>query len=459
MARSTSLARESTIPQEFRLRCPSCSNSLVCKDNRAIGKLVRCPACGERFEARPAQAGRPAPTIAPADVPPETTLPEDLSIPGASPLLSAPRLYLGAAAVLAVGALGIALTCACLSGDGGQARRAAELQKREELARQADEKQKEEQLRLEQQKKDEQQKARIDSLLDQAREARVRKSFGEAESLYTVALELAPDNAVARVGLRDVHQLKAEKERLTKDVDDLVLRGRAAEERKDYAEAQVLYEEALAKLPGETRAASRLIVVKERLVVLRQSTEAERLYVICIATAVAFLEARQIEKALAEYQKALALKPGDRTALEGVKKVGVEQHNNKIWQKMKEKEAEEKKRVREAQEARARKEDEERQRSKERSERLLEATLENIGQSQQSQPPQMDFPTQAYNQPGNSGSWYYRPVIVPVPRPGGGQLGKGGGGQLGRSGGGQLGQGGGGYGGGFGGGRPRYPAR
>jgi len=170
MARPTSLARQSTLPQEFRLKCPSCSNSLVCKDNRAVGKLVRCPACGERFEARPAQAARAAPTsIVPADVPPESTLPEDPSIPGVSPLLSVPRLYLGVAAVLAVGALGIALTCVCLSGDDGQARRAAELQKREELARQAEGKQKEEQLRLGQQKKDEQQKARIDNLLDQAR--------------------------------------------------------------------------------------------------------------------------------------------------------------------------------------------------------------------------------------------------------------------------------------------------
>lgn len=304
MSRSASLARQSAPVQALRLQCPSCAKLLISKDRPRAGKKVRCPNCGKRFEARPHQKIVEAPT--------EVVPPSDATPPGVTPYLSASRLGVGLAAVVVLGLLVTSLAYAGRSGD--DVRRAAQFQEQEaERQKQKEEKDKEK-------NQDDQRKARISSLLDQARQAKSKESFGDAESLFLEALQLDRDNAAAQAGLKDTQDQRAAKDRMLKTVEQLFTQGKELEERgegKHLEEAEAIYEEILKRQPDEPEAKRRLLVVKQRLVVVRVDQQ----FVACMSAAAAFIHAKQWEEAQKKFLEALGLRPGDPRATAGLKDV------------------------------------------------------------------------------------------------------------------------------------------
>jgi tetratricopeptide (TPR) repeat protein len=160
----------------------------------------------------------------------------------------------------------------------------------------------------------EKREAAFTALLDRARKALGDHRFAEAIGDLEAALRLFPDDREAQRALRDARQaLKQAKS----DYNKLVAQAETAARLGRLEEAQRLYAEAAKLLPDEPAAARGLREV-ERLV--ENARTAQAAYQRYMEQALLAMEALRYADAVAAYNEALRLVPGDIDAAEGLRR-------------------------------------------------------------------------------------------------------------------------------------------
>ena len=154
--------------------------------------------------------------------------------------------------------------------------------------------------------------------------ALTKKAYTEAEGHFYEALKLFPDDAAAKAGLTKAqtgaalaNQLGQDKENRQAQFDQFMTTGREKMAAKQYAEAMRNFEAALVLIAGDRTAAQSLLEAKEALA--KNGEEQKKLdkYNAHMTAARAAMLAKRYVEAAKEFRAALLVIPSDGPALDG----------------------------------------------------------------------------------------------------------------------------------------------
>jgi tetratricopeptide (TPR) repeat protein len=150
-----------------------------------------------------------------------------------------------------------------------------------------------------------------------ADKALLAKDYNKALVDYQAALSLKPGEAYAQGKIDEINNALGEiaaKEALENQYKDVIASADKAFLAKDYNKALVDYQAALKIKPGETYAQGKITEINNALGEIAAKEALENQYKDVIASADKALLAKDYNKALTDYQAALSLKPGEAYA-------------------------------------------------------------------------------------------------------------------------------------------------
>lgn len=169
--------------------------------------------------------------------------------------------------------------------------------------------------------------AEYDKLTQSALALFTAKNFTDARSTYTSASELKPYELFPKQQISLIDSLVVEEQRLAelkKQYNDLVTKGDEAVNATNYDDALVYYNQAVALMPMEKIAADKKSKTENTIAEIKRKEELQKNYDLTIANADEMLKNERFELAKVEYQKALALKAGEKYPSDQIKLVDIE---------------------------------------------------------------------------------------------------------------------------------------
>jgi tetratricopeptide (TPR) repeat protein len=301
------------------LACPCCQAALRSHRRLPQNKKVRCPRCRTSFTT---------PSIVSESVVTIPTVMEPLPVDSTGPSkLMIPALFAGMFLLGGLTVAGVYLAQpsppASPRADEAERTNAADRKPKGEDARSTEERRQldEERRQLENEKK----RLTFERLMRKAGELLSKKNYAEAENIYADALKLFPDDADAKNALSAAQAARqavesaaahAQEEKKTRaaEIARLCEQGKAAMDKKEFAAAVRAYTQAKQLAPDNERviqalddaraAADADAAEKQKLADYQKHLDAGR----------AAMTAQNFEEAVAEFQAALKLLPGDATA-------------------------------------------------------------------------------------------------------------------------------------------------
>ncbi len=143
-------------------------------------------------------------------------------------------------------------------------------------------------------------------ILAEARAAEQAKDLARALAGYEAALKLRPDDSECARRIEALKKDLAALE-LEKKFQDILAAARMAEEKKDYDKALVEYQEAGKLKPDHAECSQKITMIRQALATAAEQKRFSETF----AAAQAAEQAKEYEKALAGYQEAIKLKPDD----------------------------------------------------------------------------------------------------------------------------------------------------
>lgn len=314
--------------------CPQCLKTLKLAQPPREGKRVICPRCGNRFTPPLASEPAPVPTGAGEPIAAEL-LPNEPSRPAT---FSYKPLVLAAVGAFLFVALSMAAAIVLTQGPHGNA--GAQNANAEPPPPTVKEAPPTEDAKAKERQQQEKRQAEFDKLMAQANQALAGQRYEEAAKAYTDALELFPQNLDAAKGAslaRKEHAAqtkdKQEADRRTADFARLMDEGKKALEAKQYAQAKLAFENALALMPGQADAIKATDEAKLKLAADTEEKKKLADYEKFMAAGRAALVAERYADAIREYSAALGVLPNDAAALDGKRmaerRIGDEQNEEK----------------------------------------------------------------------------------------------------------------------------------
>lgn len=301
------------------IACPSCQASLRSHRRLPENKKVRCPRCGTSFKTPSAASENVATTSTVLE-----SLPVDFSGPSK---LMIPALFAGVFLLGGLTVAGVYLAQpsppASPRTDEAKKTNAADHKPKGEDDRSAEERRQldEERRQLESEKK----RLAFERLMRKAGESLSKKNYADAENVYSDALKLFPDDADAKNGLSAAQTARqavesaaahAQEEKKTREAELARLReqGKTAMDQKEFAAAVRAFTLAKQLAPDDERVTQALDAA--RAAADADAAEKQKLadYQKHLDAGRAAMTAKNFEEAVAEFQAALKLLPGDATA-------------------------------------------------------------------------------------------------------------------------------------------------
>jgi tetratricopeptide (TPR) repeat protein len=152
---------------------------------------------------------------------------------------------------------------------------------------------------------------KYNSLVRQADKQKSEKQYADAITSYKSALGLKPQETYPSQQIAEVNELIRQTDALDKKYRETVAVADKAFQAKRYPDAKNSYQSVLGLKPGDAYAQSQLDKIVEIEAQAASAQQMENLYKQRIAHADELMKAEDFTKAIAEYQMALELKPGE----------------------------------------------------------------------------------------------------------------------------------------------------